>query len=132
MPPQFYILSTLADILDGTVNTPDQRRKLEALSAGAFGKIVFNPRKIGQDEDGRLILALEGDESSGIRKGCLHRVIAKMDTGVSCPSSLWRECQLFFDCFSNKPPIGFALVRNFDIFNELEVQDLFNSSSAKL
>jgi len=85
MPPQFYILSTLADILDGAINTAEQRGKLQALSAGAFGKFIFNPRKIGWDEDGRLILALEGDETSGIRKGRLHRVIAKMHTGVSVP-----------------------------------------------
>lgn len=129
MPPQFYILSTLADILDGAVNTADQRGKLQALSAGAFGGIVFNPRKIGRDEDGRLVLALEGDETSGIRKGRFHRVIAKMDTGVSAPHL--RERMVNFHIFF-KIPTGFALVRNFDIFNELEIHNLLIKPPAKL
>lgn len=82
MPPQFYIMSTLADILQGAVNTPDQRKKVEILSRGNFGKMVINPRKLKEDENGRSILTYEGDETRGGPKGRMHRALLKMQGGV--------------------------------------------------
>lgn len=83
MPPQFYLLSTLADILQGSKNTPEQRSQVEKLSNGLFGRMIINPRPIGQDSDGRTILTYEGDETRGGSVGRLHRALLKMQGGVS-------------------------------------------------
>ena len=80
MPPQYYILSTLADILQGSVNAPDHREKVRTLSRGLFGRMVINPLRLGEDQDGRTILTYEGDETRGGSKGRLHRCLMK---GVS-------------------------------------------------
>ncbi|KAF8163429.1 NUDIX hydrolase domain-like protein [Crassisporium funariophilum] len=99
MPPQYYILSTLSDILQGPVNTLDQRQKVETLSQGAFGNMVINPRRLGEDSEGRTILTYEGDETRGGSKGRLHRALVKIDGGVT------KEIHL---------------VRNFDVYSEIE------------
>lgn len=83
MPPQYYILSTLADILQGSQNTLEQRAKVEALSSGSFGSMVINPRATGKDESGRTILTYEGDELRGGSKGRLHRALVKLNGAVS-------------------------------------------------
>ena len=81
MPPQFYILSTLCDILEGDENTPLQREKIETLSQGAFGRMVFNPFALSEpDAEGRMILAFESDEARGGPKGRLHRALATFGT----------------------------------------------------
>jgi hypothetical protein len=83
MPPQFYILSTLSDILKGTQNDGEQRARVMELSQGSFGRMVINPVGKGQDEQGRTILTYEGDELRGGSKGRLHRAHLKMGKGVS-------------------------------------------------
>lgn len=83
MPPQYYILSTLADILQGPHNTSDQRRKVQTLSQGLFGRMVINPVRVGEDHSGRAILAYEGDELRGGTKGRLHRTLVKFNGAVS-------------------------------------------------
>lgn len=75
MPPQFYILSTLADFLSGPTSTPDQRKQVEDLSSGTFGKMTIIPRPLGRNEDGLIILALNGDETYGGPMGRQHRVL---------------------------------------------------------
>ena len=81
MPPQAYILTTLAEILKGRSNTVMQRERVEALSRGMFGRMVINPRHIGEDTEGRTILAFEGDETHGGSKGRLHRALTKHRKG---------------------------------------------------
>lgn len=83
MPPQYYILSTLADILEGPINNAEQRAKVKELSDGLFGRMLINPRKIGEDSNGRSILTYEGDETRGGSKGRLHRALVKLNVGVS-------------------------------------------------
>ena len=76
MPPQYYILSTLCDILEGNENTILQRGKIEMLSRGAFGHMVINPVMLPErDALGRQILAYEGDEARGGPKGRIHRAL---------------------------------------------------------
>lgn len=76
MPPQYYILSTLCDILEGNENTILQRGKIEMLSQGAFGRMVINPVMLSErDAQGRQILAYEGDEARGGPKGRIHRAL---------------------------------------------------------
>lgn len=74
MPPQHYILTTLADLLVGREATPQQRGRVEQLSAGAFGRMVICPQAAGKkDANGRTALVFEGDEARGGPKGRLHR-----------------------------------------------------------
>ncbi|KAF8965210.1 NUDIX hydrolase domain-like protein [Flammula alnicola] len=109
MPPQYYILSTLADILHGSVNTSDQRAKVETLSHSLFGRMVINPRRMGEDQNGRTILTYEGDELRGGSKGRLHRALVKMNGSTASEISM---------------------IRNFDVFTEIEAQAF--STAAKL
>jgi len=104
MPPQYYHLSTLADILQGSTNTPTQREKVQTLSRGLFGKMVITPQHHKEKEDGkgRVILTYEGDETRGGSKGRLHRALVKMT--------------------SNGATSEIVLIRNFDIFSEIDPQ----------
>ncbi|KIM72214.1 hypothetical protein PILCRDRAFT_829916 [Piloderma croceum F 1598] len=110
MPPQYYILSTLCDILEGNENTILQRGKIEMLSRGAFGRMVINPVMLPErDAQGRQILAYEGDEARGGPKGRIHRAL-----GIPGKSGFK----------------GLVLMRNFDIFSE--VATLVPGESTKL
>jgi len=100
MPPQFYLLSTLADILKGPNSTPAQFEKVQTLSRGLFGKMVFTPQPLSEDRKGRLVLTFEGDETRGGSKGRLHRVLATKTKDGDTSEML--------------------LIRNFDIFSEME------------
>ena len=82
MPPQYYLLSTLADILQDSTNTPAQREKVETLSRGSFGKMVFNPQ-FHKKEEG-VVVTYEGDETRGGPKGRLHRVKMRSDASGVC------------------------------------------------
>ena len=82
MPPQYYLISTLAEIFDGPKNTKEQREKVGTLSSGLFGRMVINPRPLGKDELGRSILTYEGDQTRGGSQGRLHRAHLKMKDGV--------------------------------------------------
>jgi hypothetical protein len=100
MPPQYYILATLSEILQGRKNTPEQRNKIEILSRGLFGGMVINPKMLPElDEEGRTILTYEGDETRGGSKGRFHRVVARIKGGAATE---------------------LTLLRNFDIFDEIE------------
>lgn len=86
MPPQFYILTTLCDILQGSQNNAEQQAKVESLSRGAFGRMVLNPQPCRPESDdlakGYSILTYEGDETRGGSKGQLHRVKLRIVNGV--------------------------------------------------
>jgi len=105
MPPQFYILTTLVDILVGQENTHWQREQINTLSRGAFGRMVINP--VIMLEGGRATMTYEGDETRGGSKGRLHRV-----SGVVNKAGI---------------PVELHLMRNFDIFTELEPGAFGNS-----
>lgn len=84
MTPQYYLLSTLADILQGPINTLVQRERVQALSKGLFGKMILTPQRYGSDGMGRTILTYEGDETRGGPKGRLHRALVKMQSDWVC------------------------------------------------
>ena len=87
MPPQYYLLSTLADILQGPTNTLTQREKVQTLSKGLFGKMVITPQRYkNNDGMGRVTLTYEGDETRGGSKGRLHRALVKMTSDGVCYS----------------------------------------------
>jgi hypothetical protein len=76
MPPQHYILTTLADLLlVGRQTTPRLRERVEQLSVGAFGRMVICPQAGKRDANGRTPLVYEGDEARGGPRGHLHRSI---------------------------------------------------------
>ncbi|GJE87111.1 NUDIX hydrolase [Phanerochaete sordida] len=101
MPPQFYLVTTLAAVLHGDACTAAQREKVRELSQGPFGRLVINPRPLpSAAHDGWSVLTYEGDESRGGAKGRLHRSLVKFV----------------------KPGVVSEVVlqRNFDVFTEIE------------
>ncbi|KAI0748573.1 NUDIX domain-containing protein [Daedaleopsis nitida] len=114
-PPQFYLLRTLADVLTGAQNTAQQRARVRTLSAGAFGRMVVNPRPARDPEAeaaGFRVLAYEGDETRGGSPGRRHRCRVKFGAGGVANSIM--------------------LERNFDIFSEIEEAAFAESKPAKL
>lgn len=111
MPPQHYILTTLADLLPVVVGRqvmttttpqgPQQRERVERLSAGAFGRMVICPQAGKRDANGRIPLVYEGDEARGGPRGRLHRSIVLFNPETKLPTEI-------------------KLLRNFDIFTEVE------------
>ncbi|KAI0032825.1 NUDIX hydrolase domain-like protein [Vararia minispora EC-137] len=100
MPPQYYLLTTLASILQGGSASATQHAQVEALATGAFGRMVVNPRPwSGSDvPNGYTCLTYEGDETRGGPAGQLHRSVLRLTNGV---------------------PTEIALYRNFDIFTKI-------------
>jgi hypothetical protein len=80
MPPQHYLINTLAEILSGDRNSEGQRMRVRQLSEGPFGRMVVLPRqsKLG---DGRVVLAYEGDELVGGPSGARHRSVIRPGPG---------------------------------------------------
>jgi hypothetical protein len=76
-PPQFYLLSTLAEVLTGRDSTLSERDKIHALSKGAFGHMVVNPRFLPDNEQAQYVLTFEGDETHGGSNGRRQRILAK-------------------------------------------------------
>lgn len=90
MPPQFYLVTTLASVLEGDVNTAQQRDTVALLSSGAFGKMVINPRPLPHGApEGWTVLTYEGDESRGGAKGRLHRSLVKFEKGGVSAFRYW-------------------------------------------
>ena len=76
MPPQFYILTTLRDILKGHENTFSQRKIIGNLARGAFGHMEIHPKMLPQrDAEGRIVMVYQGDEVYGGEQGRLHRAL---------------------------------------------------------
>jgi len=111
MPPQCYILSTLAEIMKGRERTQQQRAQVQSLSNGTFGEMVFDPVSKGRDESGRTILAYQGDEIRGGSKGRLHRALVRVDKAG---------------------PAEITLLRNFDVCTELDAVLAESQATAKL
>lgn len=69
MPPQFYLLTTLKELLEGSAESSLQssRSRFRDIAGQAFGARVFNPRFGGtvEGKDGvkRSVLMYEGDEA---------------------------------------------------------------------
>ncbi|KAJ7217156.1 hypothetical protein GGX14DRAFT_602255 [Mycena pura] len=97
MPPQFYLVYTLASILRGGADTATLRGRVEALARGAFGRMVINPRRLGPpDEQGRVVLTYEGDHTRGGPEGRLHRALVHMGkNGITSEITLQRNFNIF-------------------------------------
>ncbi|KAJ3822632.1 NUDIX domain-containing protein [Lentinula raphanica] len=101
MPPQFYILYTLSNILRNHTTTFEERVAVQRLSSGPFGRMTLNPRRLIQPEGSPFtVLTYEGDETRGGSPGRLHRAVVKMGKGGITTA--------------------ITLHRNFDIFTEIE------------
>ena len=46
VPAQFYLVSTLASVLEGDLNTPEQRERVAMLANGPFGRMCIHPRAL--------------------------------------------------------------------------------------
>lgn len=80
MPPQNYLISALAEFLSGGRNGEAQWTQVRQLAEGAFGKMVILPRQ-SKLEDGRMLLAYEGDELVDGPVGARHRSIIRPGPG---------------------------------------------------
>lgn len=120
-PPQYYLLTTLSDILTGNKNTAEQRQKVGQLSSGLFGRMAINPRPLPQkDSEGRTVLTYEGDETRGGASGRFHRVVVTFGKGGV--SVLFR-CKGVWAHYSHGSLQAIhvdKLLRNFDIYTEIE------------
>ena len=85
-PPQYYLLTTLGDILD-SMRCVDNRTEALRTRIGGFGSRPFNPRPIGFTEEGgagqRSILTYEGDELRGGKAQDRHRCLIRYQGRVS-------------------------------------------------
>ena len=82
MPPQYYLISTLAEILSGDRSSDAQRGRIRKLSGGAFGKMVVVPRQLKLGEGDRsVVLAYGGDELVDGPVGARHRSVIKPGPG---------------------------------------------------
>ncbi|KAF7295549.1 Nudix hydrolase domain-containing protein [Mycena indigotica] len=110
MPPQYYIVKTLADLLasaDGP-STLAERANIERLANGPFGRIVINPKLLKTPDipKGTTVLTYEGDETRGGPPGRMHRAITKMNkAGVTTEITLLRN----FDIFTEVAELGSKL-----------------------
>jgi hypothetical protein len=129
MPPQFYILSTLADILNGSKTTTEQIEQVKKLSQGGFGRLTINPRGIGKSSDGRTILAYEGDEARGGVKGRMHRALVQFEKAVRLSFLLASGSE---DLILLQTPSQITLVRNFDIFEDIDRTTFGGTPTSKL
>jgi hypothetical protein len=82
MPPQYYLLSTLADVLA----KPDSRARLRSLAHGGFGRMVITPKWMSTDAHGRVLLAYEGDEARGGPPGRRHRALITNQSALVSPN----------------------------------------------
>ncbi|KIP12329.1 hypothetical protein PHLGIDRAFT_124221 [Phlebiopsis gigantea 11061_1 CR5-6] len=100
MPPQFYLVSTLAEVFADGAGAAAQQRRVRALAQGPFGRLVVRPRPLPHGAPaGWTVLTYEGDESRGGAKGRLHRSLVKFEQGGVASEVV--------------------LQRNFDIFTEI-------------
>ncbi|KAL1709634.1 NUDIX hydrolase domain-like protein [Schizophyllum commune] len=106
MPPQFYILTTLAGIFGGgDAQAVDARSEIERLARGPFGRMVINPRRLDANdasypkssvEEGETVLTYEGDEARGGPKGRRHRAVVRFAKGgITTRIRLERNFDLF-------------------------------------
>ena len=83
MPPQFYLLTTLASVLPDGMTTIEQKDIIRRLARGSFGGFVINPRSLPEkDEQGLTVLTYEGDELRGGKAGARHRARVRVKKGV--------------------------------------------------
>ena len=90
MPPQYYIVKTLAPLLEGRRTTGEQKVRVESMAKGSFGRLEINPMPMkmdtgdGEGWKGWSCLVYEGDEARGGVKGRRHRSLVKFaKPGVS-------------------------------------------------
>ncbi|KAF8584080.1 hypothetical protein K439DRAFT_1633824 [Ramaria rubella] len=100
LPPQFYLLSTLASILSGDVTTFDQKESISQLARGSFGRLIVNPRALPEkDERGLTVLTYEGDELRGGYPGARHRAHVRSSKGTMQVVTLERNIDIFSEAF---------------------------------
>ncbi|KZS89995.1 hypothetical protein SISNIDRAFT_497320 [Sistotremastrum niveocremeum HHB9708] len=99
MPPQFYILQTLAQLLEGE-RTDEQEMRIKMLSESNFGKMVIRPEARRSSEDKTVsIMLYEGDELRGGPQDRRHRTTSYSRPDVNPKLTLERN----FDIFTESP-----------------------------
>jgi len=103
MPPQFYLLTTLLEVLsDSSTRSREATERLKSLSSGHFGRMQINPSVLAHDSDpSKSYMVYEGDEIRGGPKGRRHRSQVQFDEKRTIRSI---ELQRNFDIFSDDVP----------------------------
>ncbi|KAF9227727.1 hypothetical protein BS17DRAFT_694123 [Gyrodon lividus] len=110
MPPQYYILETLRQLLPGHTSTPEHQEKIALLTRGRFGQLVINPKFHYDPVSDKEFFAYEGDELRGGPPGRLHRAVVKRKATVFTEIDLQRNFDIFAeDISSNSDPTNAKL-----------------------
>jgi hypothetical protein len=88
MPPQFYLLTTVMEVLSDSPTRPSENTdRLKVLSRSAFGRMQINPSIIPHESDStKSYFVYEGDEGRGGPKGRRHRSLIQFDEKRVRPS----------------------------------------------
>ncbi|KIJ69165.1 hypothetical protein HYDPIDRAFT_36251 [Hydnomerulius pinastri MD-312] len=103
MPPQYYILETLRQMLPGDITTPEEREKIALLSRGPFGQLVINPMMYRDSALDKEFFVYEGDELRGGPSGRFHRAAVKRKGTVFSEIDLQRNFDIFTEDVSTVP-----------------------------
>jgi 8-oxo-dGTP pyrophosphatase MutT (NUDIX family) len=142
MPPQYYLLSTLADILEKPETSPDLSvpQYVRQTVGKAFGARVFNPkfgtRTVGNDGISRAVLMYEGDDqyesaslgdTIGAENARRHRSLVTFKDGVGLNISFFHNVRrALIETFPYDPyaeihliqrPASIQLERTIDVFS---------------
>ncbi|KAF9246356.1 hypothetical protein BU15DRAFT_85121 [Melanogaster broomeanus] len=101
MPPQYYILETLRQLLPGHTSTAEQRERVVLLSHGPFGQLVINPRLHRDPASDKEYFIYEGDGLRGGATGRLHRVVVKRKGTAFTEIDLQRNFDIFTEDVSS-------------------------------
>ena len=136
-PPQFYLLTTLGELLDSMHQEGGYQHQGRGASnrttllrnriggGGGFGSRLFSPRPSGFTEEGgkgqRSILAYEGDELRGGKAGDRHRCLVLYQDRVSL-TGLPVDCSNLLLTFP-KRIADIELQRNIDVLTPIAHSD---------
>jgi len=112
MPPQFYLLTTVMEVLsDSPIRPSENTDRLKKLSRSAFGKMQISPSIIPHESDStKSYFVYEGDESRGGSKGRRHRSLVQFDEKRTIRSiQLQRNFDIFSDDVPGAPNLGSKL-----------------------
>lgn len=103
MPPQFYLLTTLVEVLSDSSTRPREgTERMKLLSRGAFGRMQINPAVFPHETDPtKSYFVYEGDEIRGGPKGRRHRSHIQFGEKRNIRSI---QLQRNFDIFSDDLP----------------------------
>jgi hypothetical protein len=78
MPPQFYLLTTLAELLQEHETAEHEIERISTLCNSTFGHAIIRPERFTIVGEAKSFMAYEGDEVRGGPPGRKHRMHMEM------------------------------------------------------